>query len=132
MGKLKDYIVDKYLTWKTGKSKSEREWSAWYDQNVNWLSPSISTMFAKFKHVIVVDTDKFVDHAEPFAWVPCADAKQYFWPQRELGDNAVWRFERVIPYGGNDYYVNGIGDRDLIFVATNNDRDAMMIALKYS
>jgi hypothetical protein len=132
VGMMIEWIKDKWLTWRTGKTKAEREWSAWYDKNINWLSPRISTMFEKFKHVIVVDTHKFMDPYEPMAWVPCNDAKQYFWPERELGNNAVWRFERVIPYGDNDYYVNGMGDRDLIFVATNSDKDAMMITLKYT
>jgi hypothetical protein len=90
-------------------------------------------MFSKFKHVIIVDTNKFVDHSEPFAWVPCLDAKQYFWPDRELGNNAVWRFERVCWHSGDqDWVVNGMGSVDHIFVATNNDEDAAMIALKYT
>jgi hypothetical protein len=129
---MKEWIIDKWLTWRTGKDKTQREWDAWYNENVNWLSPRISTMFEKFKHVIVVDANKMMDPYEPLNWIPCKDAEQYFWPNRELGNNAVWRFERVIPYGDNDYYVNGIGDRDLIFVATNNDEDAVMIALKYT
>lgn len=133
MGKLKDYIVDKYLTWKTGKNKSERDWDVWYNENVNWLSPSIKKMFEKFKHIIVVDVDKFTDPTEPFTWVPCEDAKQYFWPQRELGNNAVWRFERVYwNEWEKDWKVNGLGVGDFIFVATNNDMDAMMIRLKYA
>lgn len=128
---LFDYLEDKYLTWKTGKNKAEREWNAWYEQNVNYRAHRISSMFEKFKHIIEVDIETFIDPHEPFTWVPCADAKQYFWPQRELGNNAVWRYERVIPYGDNEYYINGIGDREIIFVATNNDVDAMMIRLKY-
>ena len=132
MNTVRDWIVDKWLTWRTGKTREEREWTAWYNENVNWLSPIISTMFAKFKHVIVVNPETFMNPMEPFTWVPNDDAKQYFWPQRKLGENCVWRFERVIPYGENDYYVNGIGDRDLIFVATNNDQDAIMITLKYT
>lgn len=129
---MKEWIIDRWLTWRTGKDKIQREWEAWYNQNVNWLSPRISTMFEKFKHVIVVDVNKFMDLNEPMSWIPCEDAEQYFWPNRELGNNAVWRFERVIPYGDNDYYVNGIGDRDMVFVATNNDEDAIMITLKYT
>jgi hypothetical protein len=91
-------------------------------------------MFKNFKHVIIVDPEKFVDHNEPFAWVPCKDARQYFWPERPLGENAVWRFERVIKYPStaNEWEVNEFGGEDHIFVATNNDKDAIMIALKYS
>jgi hypothetical protein len=133
MGKLKDYIVDKYLTWRTGKDRSTREWEAWYERNVVYRAGNIPNMFMHFKHVIVVDANKFFDLCEPFAYVPCKDARQYFWPARELGDNAVWRFERVIwNQWQNQWDINGMGDRDKVFVATNSDRDAMMIALKYA
>ena len=133
MKQFKDWIVDKYLTWKTGKSKDEREWSDWYDNNVNWLSNDITNMFEKFKHVIPVSHEKFLDYNEPFAWVPVDNAMQYFWPYRELGNNAVWRIERVI-WNQWDcrWHINEIGGEDKVFVATNNDTDAMMIALKYA
>jgi hypothetical protein len=89
-------------------------------------------MFMHFKYIIEVDTNKFTDPAEPFGWVPCADAKQYFWPDRPLGNNAVWRFERVIwDQWDKCWHINSLGDEDKIFVATNNDKDATMIALKY-
>lgn len=127
-----EYIKDKYLTWKTGKDRAEREWIMWYDLNVNWRASDITDMFKNFKHVIIVDVHKFTNPHEPFAWVPCDDAKQYFWPERPLGNNAVWRFERV-EWNEWDkrWHLNSLGGQDLIFVATNNDRDAMMIALKY-
>jgi len=128
-----EWIRDWYLTRKTGKTKEEREWIAWYEQNVNYRATRIKDMFKNFEHVIIVDLNKFVDHAEPFAWVPCADARQYFWPARELGENAVWRFERVIncPATAWEWEVNELGGEDKIFVATNNEQDAIMIALKY-
>ena len=131
--RLKERLKDWYLTKKTGKDKSQREWEAWYDQNVNYRATKIRDMFKNFKHVIIVNTDKFVDHAEPFAWVPCKDARQYFWPARPLGENCVWRFERVIncPATAWEWEINEIGGEDMIFVATNNERDAVMIALKY-
>jgi len=130
---MKEWIVDKWLTWRTGKTRDEREWDAWYNENVNWLSPTISSMFEKFKHVIVVDADKFMDPREPFTWVPNKEANEYFWPVRKLGENCVWRFERVYWHiGAQDWVVNGMGDRDSIFVATNNDQDAIMITLKYT
>ena len=125
-------LEDKYLTWRTGKDKDQREWEAWYETNVVYRASTISNMFMHFKHVIIVDPDIFFDRHEPFTYVPCEDARQYFWPARKLGENAVWRFERVIPDDGTtDWIINGMGDRDKVFVATNNDRDAMMISLKY-
>jgi hypothetical protein len=127
-----ELIKDKWLTWRTGKDKAQREWEAWYEENVVYRASSITRMFQHFKHVIVVSPDKFFDVCEPFTYVPNEDARQYFWPQRELGNNAVWRFERVTwDTLGKEWYINGLGDRDKVFVATNNDKDAMMIALKY-
>lgn len=129
---LKEHIVDWYLTRKTGKTKAEREWEAWYKQNVNIRATKIKDMFKKFEHVIMVDPDKFFQF-DPFTWVPTEDAKQYFWPARPLGENAVWRFERVInaPSTAWEWEINELGGYDKVFVATNNERDALMISLKY-
>ena len=133
LSNLKEYIVDRWLTWRTGKSKEEREWIQWYEENVVYRAGTIPNMFMHFKHVIEVDTHKFMDPAEPFAWVPCKDARQYCWPQRPLGNNAVWRFERVYwNRWDKRWHIDEMaGDQDKVFVATNNDRDAIMIALKY-
>lgn len=131
---IREWAVDKYLTWRTGKDKTQRDWEAWYKVNVNYRATKINDMFKNFKHIIMVDADKFVDFHEPFAWVPNEDARQYFWPHRPLGENAVWRFERVIncPATANQWEINELGGEDKIFVATNNDQDATIIALKYS
>ena len=129
---FKEYIVDKYLTWRTGNDKATREWKAWYDENIDYRAGNIPAMFRKFKHVIEVDVEKFTDPCEPFSWVPNKDARQYFWPARPLGENCVWRFERVVWNQWHQCWdINGIGDCDKIFVATNSDKDAIMISLKY-
>ena len=133
ISKLKERIVDWYVTKRTGKNKAQREWEAWYYENVNHRARDTTDMFKNFEHVIIVDFDKFVNHHEPFAWVPCDDAKQYFWPARELGTNCVWRIERVF-YSKWDkrWHLDEMIGEDKIFVATNNEKDAIMIALKYS
>ena len=132
LDKVTEKIKDKYLTWRTGKSKSEREWEAWYNVNVVWRASDISNMFMHFKHIIIVDPNKFFTF-DPFAWVPTQEAKQYFWPARPLGENAVWRFERVRKdQWDHRWHLDEMGGEDKVFVATNSDRDALMIALKYS
>jgi hypothetical protein len=129
---LIEWIKDKWLTWRTGKSKAERDWLAWYEANVVYRAGTIPNMFMHFEHVIIVDSNKFMVE-DPFSWGPCADAKQYFWPARELGDNAVWRFERVRKNQfDNIWHINELGGEDKVFVATNNSKDAMMIALRWS
>ena len=132
LAEIKERIIDWYLTKRTGKNKAEREWEAWYEVNVNFRATYVNSIFKNFRHVIEVDFDKFVNHSEPFAWVPCDTAKQYFWPERELGENCVWRMERVSwDKWGKRWHLDEMCGEDKIFVATNNDADAIIIALKY-
>jgi len=132
MNAIKEYLVDKYLTWKTGKNKSERAWYAWYEVTVNYRARDIKDMFKNFEHIIEVSSNKFLDYYEPFAWVPEPMAKQYFWPQRPLETTCVWRFERVSwNQWDHRWHLDELGGEDRVFVATNNSRDATMIALKY-
>lgn len=130
---MKEWIKDKWLTWRTGKDKAQRDWEAWYAENVVIRANTIDNMFMHFEHVIEVRSDKFFQF-DPFAWVPCEDAQQYLWPRRELGTNAVWRFERVrLDQWDNRWHIDEIGgDCDRVFVATNDDKDAIMIALKFT
>ncbi len=132
--KVTEQVKDWYLTRKTGKTKAEREYILWYEQTVNLRATRIKNMFDNFKHIVRVDTEKFFNLDEPFGWSVCEDAKQYFWPNRELGNNCVWRFERVMncPATAWEWEINELGGEDKVFVATNNGQDALMIALKYS
>ena len=86
-----------------------------------------------FEYILPVSTNIFhLD--EPFGWTPCKDFKQYMYPNRALGDCAVYYFAR----GYRDewdvrFHLNDMRpEQDQVFVATNNGVDAMMIALKYS
>ena len=125
-------LKQRYLTWKTGKTEEERAWIAWYEENVVYRASTIENMFMHFKHVIKVSPEKFFQF-DPFTWVPCEDAKQYFWPQRELGNNAVWRIERVRKdQWDNRWHLDEMGGSDSVFVATNSEKDAIMISLKYA
>ena len=132
--KLLEQIKDWYLIRKTGYTKAEREYRAWYEQTVCLRATRIKDMFKNFKHVVVVDPEKFFNLDEPFGWVVCDDATQYFWPAKQLGETAVWRFERVInaPSTAWEWHINEIGGEDKVFVATNNDEDAFMLKLGYS
>ena len=133
LAKIKEHLVDKYLTWKTGDNKDTRDWKAWYNVNVNYRADTIDHMFQNFAHIIEVDWKKFVVD-DGLAWVPVESARQYFWPQRKLGDNAVWRMERVSRYNYHSpgWYIDELCGEDRIFVATNNDNDAIMLSLLYS
>ena len=127
-----EYIKDKYLTWRTGLDKQTRTWLKWEDENIVHRARTIENMFMNFKYILPVTTQIF-NHVEPFGWHPTKEFREYMYPNRELGDNTVYYFAR-----GNrnqwdgHFYLDEISGGDQVFVATNNSRDAMMIALKYS
>ena len=127
-----EWIKDKWITWRTGKDKSTRTWEDWYHATVNYRAHDITDMFKNFEHIIEVSPEKFFCPVEPFAWVPEPMAKQYFWPQRPVETTCVWRYERVMwNQWDRRWHLNELSGEDRVFVATNSDKDAMMIKLKY-
>ena len=127
-----DYIKDKWLTWRTGLDKETRDYQKWAYETIAYRASTIENMFVNFKYILPVTTQIYNPN-EPFGWVPCKDFRQYMYPSRALGDNCVYYFAR----GHRDqwdgkFHLTEIGGGDQVFVATNNDEDAIMIALKYS
>lgn len=127
-----EHIKDKYLTWSTGLTKQERAWIKWEKENIVRGASTIENMFMNFKYIVPVTTNIF-DLDEPFGWLPCKDFKQYLYPTRELDDNAVYYFARGErnQWDGR-FHFNELYGGDQVFVATNNEVDAIMIALKWS
>ena len=128
-----ELIKDKYLTWRTGLNKQDRDWYKWQGGHIVNRATTIENMFMHFKHILPVSTQIY-DISHPFGWVPCEDFKQYLYPSRALGDNTVYYFARGYrdPWDGR-FHLNDLRhEQDQVFVATNNSKDAMMIALKYS
>lgn len=128
-----EYIVDKWLTWLTGNDKQTRTWLKWEEENIVHRAGTIENMFMHFKYILPVTTQIF-NHSEPFGWYPTKEFREYMYPNRELGDNTVYYFAR----GYRDqwdgcFHINDLRhEQDRVFVATNNEKDAFMIALKYS
>jgi len=131
--RITEYIKDKYLTWYTGLTTQERNWLKWEKENIVYGSSTIENMFMNFKYIVPVSTNIFDLH-EPFGWVICEDFKQYMYPTRELGNNTVFYFARGYrdQWDGRFHFSDLRSEQDQVFVATNNEADAMMIALKYS
>jgi hypothetical protein len=130
---LIDYIKDKWLTWRTGLNKEDRDWYKWQGGHIVNRATTIENMFMHFEYIIPVST-KIYDLNYPFGWVPCDDFKQYLYPARALGDNTVYYFARGYrdPRDGR-FHLNDLRhEQDQVFVATNNSKDAVMIALKYA
>jgi len=128
-----EYIKDKYLTWRTSKDKQQRDWEKWEAENVVYRANTIENMFMNFKYILPVSTSVFYD-TDLFGWVPTDDFRQYLYPNRALGDCSVYYFARGYrdTWDGK-FHINDLRhDQDQVFVATNNEVDAMMITLKYS
>ncbi len=126
-------IKEIWLTWRTGKDKVTRDWEKWRQENIVYSANTVQNYFMNFKHIIEVDSSKFWDYAEPFGWVPVEDFNQYAYPAKSLGDNAVgnW-FRGYWNEWDNRFHICDMSGTDYVFVATNNDEDAVMISLKYS
>ena len=131
--KLLEQIKDWYYFKKTGYTRAEREYLVWYEVTVDWRATRVRDIFHNFQHVVVVDPDKFFDY-DPLLLAPKKEAQQYFWPHRTLEETCVWRWERVVktPGTGNKWAVDELSGGDTLFVATNSEQDAVMIALKWS
>lgn len=128
-----EWIKDKWLTWRTGQTKEIRTWRKWEEENIVFHATTIENMFMNFKYILPVSNKIFYD-TDLFGWVPTDDFRQYLYPNRELGDCAVYFYARGYrdPWDGR-FHLNDIRhEQDQVFVATNNERDAVMIALKFS
>lgn len=126
---MREWIKDKWLTWRTGKDKSQRAYEAWYCTTVNVRASTAEDMYKNFKYLIPVDYRKFlVFH---MLTEPRDDLREYYYPQRELGDNMLWTILRGEQLQG-EFYITDFGVEDRVYVITNNSEDAVMLALKYS
>ena len=62
-----EYIVDKYLTWRTGLDKQTRDHRKWYEETVVHSAGTIENMFMQFKYILPVSTAIF-NSSDPFGW----------------------------------------------------------------
>lgn len=126
---MHEWIKDKYLTWRTGKDKSQRAYEAWYYTTVNSRASTVEEVYKNFKYLIQVDERKFLVHH--MFTEPRDDMSQYRCPQRELGDNMLWTILRGEEMPNGKFHITDFGVEDRVYIATNNSEDAMMLALKY-
>lgn len=124
-----EWIKDRWLTWRTGKPKHQRDYEAWYYATVNHRASTAEQMFSNFEHVIQVDPDKFLT-VHMFTQLK-EEVLQYRYPQRSLGDNMVYSILRGEQMPDGLFHITDFGVEDRVYVATNNSEDAMILALKY-
>lgn len=121
-------VRDKYLTWRTGKTQDQRDREAWLDQNINHRAQTVREYYCNFPHIIEVNPDRFLIFH--LFVEPCPEAAQYLWPHKPLGEHAEWGIHRVID--DDDYTFNGLGDCDIVIVATHDPMIAAEVSLKFS
>ena len=50
---IKDRLIDKYLTWKTGKNKQQRIWGEWLINTINYQASTVEDYYKNFKYVFI-------------------------------------------------------------------------------
>lgn len=126
---MREWIVDCWLTWRTGKDRQQRAYEAWYYTTVNIRASTAEDMYKNFKYLIQVDDRKFLVHH--MLTEPRDDLREYRCPQRELGDNMLWTILRGEELPDGKFHITDFGNEDRVYVTTNNSEDAVMLALKY-
>ena len=132
--KLISEWLGKYSDWRRGISPERRAWLDWSEQTINPRADTVQRVYAKFKYIIEVDPDHFFSHEELGAWIPCADFKQLAYPNKQLGQCAVWgwfRGEWSQQWWNSGFLINDMFGGDHVFVATNEEQDALWIAMKW-
>jgi hypothetical protein len=122
-------LKDRWITWRTGKDKPTRDYAEWCEININARASTAEDRFKNFKHVIKVDYWKTFD-IHMFTELK-EELIQYRWPQRALGDNMVYGILRGEQMPDGLFHLTDFGNEDRVYVATNNSKDATIIALLY-
>lgn len=131
-----EYLKDKWLTWHTGMPKSDRDYYRWHDTTIVSRASTVQNYYMNFKHIIAVRYDAVYTTFDPFYGdhIPCQDFLSYMYPNRPLGKHSDYRtFRGFWDQWDRQFHINDIRcELDQMFVATNCEKDAIMIALKYS
>ena len=127
-----EYTVDRYLTWKTKKTKKIRDYEKWKKETLFPSSSTVDEYFKNFKYVLTLSYGSVMtDYCPFFGNQPNAEFRTYLFPSREIGKHCEARVFRVSRYSDNRYHFDDMGGSDLLFVATNSTEDAVMLSLKY-
>lgn len=131
---LWEAIKDKWLTWRTGVSKDEREYRAWRDQNIVPRAGNVTNYFQGFKYIIAIDYYKVCTVFDPlFGFLESGEFLSYMYPRRPLGQNCYYGcFRGEWDKWDHQFYINDIGGIDQMFIATNSEEDAVFFKLKWT
>lgn len=126
-------IKDGWLTWRTGLDKKARDYFAWEQAHIVHRADTVDNYFQGFKHIIALDYKKVYTEYQPmFGMYPNAEFLSYMYPNRPLGNNCAYRdFRGTWNQWDKRFHITDFGDTDHTFIATNNEEDAIMLALKW-
>lgn len=107
------------------------EHERWRSKIVNSSAASVEDYFSHFEYILIVDPKKILDVTNTY---PAVVFSEYEYPNRTRSNAALIRIFRVTPKNETDgkHYFDEIWGKDTAFVATNNEQDAVMIALRFS
>lgn len=129
--KLYNDIRAKYLQWKRGMDQAHWDYKQWNDAHIVKYASDVTNYFQGFKYVIPVNYDKVFSGFDPmFGSTIGPEIKEYCWPHRETGQHAMLGHFRG--FCDKRFHITDFGELDQVFVATNNEQDALMIALRFS
>lgn len=126
---IKSELIDKWLTFRTGYTKSERESNAWKEKNLDQRASTVKGYFKGFKYIIQVDYDKVCRCDLNIH--PTPEFREYCYPQKSLDETVAIDIFRGIESDG-EWVLNDLSGTDRVYVATNNEEDALMIAMRFS
>ena len=134
--KLYNDIKAKYFQWRHGMDQAQWDYKQWNEAHICQRANDVTNYFQGFKHVIPVSYLRVNTILEPMfgMHVPGPEIKEYTWPNKEVGQHAMLgHFRGFWDKWDGRFHISDIGgDVDQVFVATNNDEDAFMIALRFS
>lgn len=117
-----------------GITPERRAWLDWSEQNLNPRADTVQRVFFSFKHIIEVDPNKFFSHEEMGSWIPVPEFRAMSYPNRELGNHCIWSWFRgnwADQWWQSGFLINEMFGGDHVFTATNNEQDALWIAMKW-
>jgi hypothetical protein len=125
-------VIEEWITYRTGKTKRERDIEEWMKTNTTSNAASIRVALKGCKHIIEVNWHKiYKDSHDFFGWSACKEFRDLYSSEvREIGDFAVVCSMRGVYDKDLIFIDNTFGD-DHVFVGTNNEYDAITIALLY-
>ncbi len=113
----------------TEEEIEEARETEWHDKNTSTSADNIRDYFHGLEYIVELDWEKVYASG----WILLKDIRiKYCYPSRQLEDQTIFTCVRGTPTNDSRIFaLNEIFGGDRVFAATNNEKDAIMLALKY-